>query len=77
VSFVTYGTHGGSRAAVQIQGVLQGLHMRELTDHLEVRIGDDDVDDNGQVLDVEAVLAPYAELSRRIDAQMRAALAEN
>ncbi|MGC2486013.1 MAG: NADPH-dependent FMN reductase [Acidimicrobiales bacterium] len=74
VSFVTYGNHGGSRAALQIQGVLEGLHMKELSDHLEVRITDEDVDDKGQILDVDAVLVPYRDQMRSINAQMTAAL---
>jgi NAD(P)H-dependent FMN reductase len=76
VSFVTYGTHGGSRGAIQIQGVLQGLHMVELTDHLEVIITADDVDENGQLLDVNAVLSPYDDQTRLIAAQMTAALVD-
>jgi NAD(P)H-dependent FMN reductase len=76
VSFVTYGTHGGSRAAIQIQGVLEGLHMKELLDHLEVKIIASDVDDNGQLLDVDAVLSPYETQTRLIVAQMSAALQE-
>jgi NAD(P)H-dependent FMN reductase len=43
-SYVTYGTRGGSKAAEQFHQLLQGLHMRELDDHLEVVITDDDVD---------------------------------
>jgi NAD(P)H-dependent FMN reductase len=74
VSFVTYGTHGGSRGAIQIEGVLQGLHMKELSDHLEVIIADDDVDHNGQLLDPLAVLSPYEEQTRLIATQMAAAL---
>jgi NAD(P)H-dependent FMN reductase len=77
VSFVTYGNHGGSRAAVQIQGVLQGLHMKELSDHLEVRITTEDVDENCQILDLDAMLAPYLEQMTVIDAQMSAALAKS
>jgi hypothetical protein len=73
---VTYGNHGGSRGAIQIQGVLEGLHMKQLSDHLEVRIADEDVDDNGQILDLDAVLAPYLERAKLIDAQMTTALAD-
>jgi NAD(P)H-dependent FMN reductase len=74
VSFVTFGTRGGSRAALQIQGVFQGLHMRELTDHLEVRINEDDLDDKWQLKDLMAVLLPYQEQTRAIDREMVAAL---
>jgi NAD(P)H-dependent FMN reductase len=75
VTFVTYGTRGGSRAAAQIQGVLQGLHMRELPDHLEVRITEDDIDEQWQLKDLPAVFAPYQVQMRAIDAQMVAFLA--
>lgn len=59
VSYVTYGTRGGSKGAEQLHGVLQGLRMRELPDHLEVVITDDDVDEDGQLRDIDAVLRPY------------------
>ena len=75
VSFVTYGNHGGSRAALQIQGVFQGLHMKELADHLEVRITAEDVDDKGQILVLDAILTPYRSQIASIDAEMIAALA--
>ena len=74
VTFATYGTHGGSQAAAQLQGVLAGLHMRELDDHLEIVITLDDVDRDWQVKDLESVLAPHRYQIRRIDRQMRAAL---
>jgi NAD(P)H-dependent FMN reductase len=74
VSFVTFGTRGGSRAAAQIQGVLQGLHMRELADHLEVRIAEDDVDEQWQLKDIQAILSPYWAQTRAIDEEMVAAV---
>ncbi|MGC1238151.1 MAG: NAD(P)H-dependent oxidoreductase [Acidimicrobiales bacterium] len=74
VSFVTFGTRGGSRAAAQIQVVLQGLHMRELADHLEVRIAEDDVDEQWQLKDIQAILSPYWAQTRAIDEEMVAAL---
>jgi NAD(P)H-dependent FMN reductase len=73
-SFVTYGTHGGSRAADQFSGLLRGLHMIELADHLEVVITDEDVDASWQLRDLDAVMFPYTEQTRAIDAQMVAAL---
>jgi NAD(P)H-dependent FMN reductase len=74
VSFVTFGTRGGSRAAAQIQVVLQGLHMRELADHLEVRIAEDDVDEQWQLKDIQAILSPYWAQTRTIDEEMVAAM---
>jgi NAD(P)H-dependent FMN reductase len=76
-SFVTYGTRGGSKGAEQIHGVLQGLKMQELDAHLEVFISDKDVDQNGQLIDVEALMAPYHTLLRAIDAQMLEALTDH
>ncbi len=74
VSYVTYGTRGGSKGAEQIRGVLQGLHMRELPDHLEIVITDDDVDEDWQLRQVDAVMRPYRARARAIDAQMVEAL---
>jgi NAD(P)H-dependent FMN reductase len=74
VSFATFGTRGGSRAALQIQGVFQGLHMRELADHLEIVIGEDDVDEEWQLKDLDGLLSLYREQTRAIDREMVAAL---
>jgi NAD(P)H-dependent FMN reductase len=60
VSYLTFGTRGGNRAAAQIQGVLAGLHMVELDDHLEVVITKDDLDEDWQLRDLPATMAPYA-----------------
>jgi hypothetical protein len=54
--------------------VLQGLKMRELPDHLEVVITDDDVDEDCRPLDCEAVLRPYRAQTRAIDTPMVEAL---
>ncbi|NKF24264.1 NADPH-dependent FMN reductase [Solimonas marina] len=74
VSYVTYGTHGGNKGADQIRGVLAGLKMRELNQHLEVVITDKDVDDDWQLRDLDAVMHPYCTAALRIDAQMVEAL---
>jgi NAD(P)H-dependent FMN reductase len=73
VSYVTFGTRGGNRGAAQIDGVLAGLHMNPLDDHLEVVITQDDLDEEWQLRDLEATLAAYAQTTRAIDAQMTAA----
>jgi len=75
-SYVTYGTRGGHKAAVQFQGVLGGLDMRELDDHVEAVITMEDLDDNWQLRDLEATLSPYVEVTRTIDAQMIEALSD-
>jgi NAD(P)H-dependent FMN reductase len=74
VSFVTFGTRGGSRAAEQIKGVFQGLHMAELADHLEVIVSEDDVDEEWQLKDLDGLLSPYREQTRAMDHEMVAAL---
>jgi NAD(P)H-dependent FMN reductase len=73
-SCVTYGTRGGAKGAVQLHGVLEGIHMRQLDDHLEVFVTDDAVDENWQLRDLEALMHPYRAQVRTIDAQMVEAL---
>jgi NAD(P)H-dependent FMN reductase len=73
-SYVTYGTRGGNKAAAQFRGLLGGLHMQELDDHLEVIITEDDVDGNWQLRDLDATLRPYRAETRKIDAEMVEAL---
>lgn len=73
-SYVTYGTRGGNKGAEQISGVLEGLKMRELDTHLEVFISDDDVDDDGQLRDLAALMRPYHAQAKAIDAEMTEAL---
>jgi NAD(P)H-dependent FMN reductase len=70
VSFATYGTRGGNRAAKQLQSVLAGLHMRELHDHLEIVITINDVDSQWQVKDLDAVLGPHRDQLGHIAGQM-------
>lgn len=71
---VTYGTRGGSKAADQLHGVLEGLHMRPLEDRLEIVIPAEDVDEDWQLRDVGATLRPYLEQARRLDEQLLEAL---
>jgi NAD(P)H-dependent FMN reductase len=76
-SYATYGTRGGSKAAGQFHMVLAGLHMRELDDHLELVITDDDVDADWQLRDLDATLRPYLAQARAVDAQMVEALKDS
>ena len=73
-SFVTFGTRGGSRAAEHFVSVMRGLHMVELADHLEVVITEEDVDQAWQLRDLAAVMSPYVDQTRVIDAEMVTAL---
>jgi NAD(P)H-dependent FMN reductase len=77
VSVLTYGTHGGSKAAEQFSTVLHGLHMRVLDDHIEATITKDDLDENWQLKDASATLQPNLPAVQRIDAQFSEALSAN
>ena len=59
---------------MQLQGVLDGIHMRQLDERLEVFITDKDVDENWQLRDPEALMQPYRAQVRTIDGQMVEAL---
>lgn len=74
VTFATYGTRGGNKAAEQFHQVLQGLHMQQLDDHLELVVTDDAVDEDWQLRDVEATLHPYQVQVKAISAQLLEAL---
>ncbi len=73
-TMVTYGTRGGNRGAAQLSTVLQGLEMRQLRDHLEVKVTHDDLDADWQITGIGALMAPYQEQTKAIDAQMADAL---
>jgi NAD(P)H-dependent FMN reductase len=78
VTYVTYGTHGGARAAQQIEGVLAGLKMRELDQHLEVVITEEhvvhDVDGNRHLRSLDSLMQRYRTHTKVIDAQLVEAL---
>jgi NAD(P)H-dependent FMN reductase len=71
---VTYGTRGGNKGAQQLHGVLEGLHMRALEDHIEIAIAADDVDEDWQLRDRDATLHPYRAQVKRLDTQLVEAL---
>jgi NAD(P)H-dependent FMN reductase len=70
VSCVTYGARGGNKSAAQMHGVLQGLHMRELDERLEIIITDSDVDPDGRILDLNALMHPHLTAVKAIDAAL-------
>jgi NAD(P)H-dependent FMN reductase len=74
VSCVTYGARGGGKSAAQMRGVLQGLRMRELGEHLEVVITDEHKDADEQILNVNALMHPYLARAKAIDAALVEAL---
>lgn len=59
VGLVTYGGHGGFQAALGLGLVIRGLHMLPLPTNPQISIGDDDIDEHGQMVDVDALLSPY------------------
>jgi len=67
---VTYGTRGGARAAEQMRTVLQGLHMRALQQAVELSIADTDLDEEGQLIDLETTLGPFAPAVRALDIEL-------
>ncbi|MGW7536070.1 NADPH-dependent FMN reductase [Amycolatopsis sp. NPDC054798] len=73
-SLLTYGSRGGGKAAEQFTGVLHGLHMRVLDTHVEAVITDQDVDDQGQLLDLDRTLRPNRAVLRKLGAEMAEAL---
>jgi NAD(P)H-dependent FMN reductase len=73
---VTYGTRGGNRGAEQLRGVLTGLHMRTLSDNVELVITEADLDEDWQLKDIDATLRPFQEQTRALDTQMFQALKE-
>jgi NAD(P)H-dependent FMN reductase len=73
---VTYGTRGGNKSADQFHGVLEGVHMRQLDDRLEIVITEGDVDEDWQLRDIDTTLRPYREQVRQLDAQLVEALTD-
>lgn len=73
---VTYGTRGGNKGALQLHGVLEGVHMRPLESRLEIVIGEDDVDERWQLTDAHATLRPYLPQVRQLDAELLEALTD-
>jgi NAD(P)H-dependent FMN reductase len=67
---VTYGHHGGGKAAEQIRLVLQGLHMIPADPPVLLSVADRDTDADGRLLDAEQTLGParpgVASLDRRL-----------
>jgi NAD(P)H-dependent FMN reductase len=77
VSTVTYGTRGGGKAADQLRQVCNGLHMRPVETRIEVVITEEQVDGDWQLIDIDATMRPYADLIRRLDADMLEALEDS
>ena len=58
----------------QLATVSQGLDIRQLNDHLEVKITHEDVDDDWQLKDLESLMTPSREQVMAMDMQMAVAL---
>jgi NAD(P)H-dependent FMN reductase len=74
---VTYGTRGGARAAAGLRPVLEGLHMRALEQGVELSIGKGDVDELGQLLDIDTTFEPFAAAVRAMDAELSDSLEDD
>jgi len=48
-----------------MRGVLQGLHMRVAAQNVELSITDADVDEKGQLINIESTLTRSLQRSRR------------
>lgn len=74
-SVFTFGTRGGVMAADQLTQVLNGVHMRVLDARVTAVISKADLDDEWQLIDIAATLAPTRAALREIDAEFAAAIA--
>lgn len=73
-AMVTYGTHGGQKAAAGFRVVLDGVHSRPLDTNLELAITRSDTDGAGQLRDLDTTFAPYREQVRLLNTELTASL---
>lgn len=74
VSLVTYGGHGGFQAALGLGLVVRGLHMRPLPTNPQISISEHDTDEQGQLMDVDALLSPYLPSFQSMGAEFLSAM---
>lgn len=67
---VTYGTHGGGKAALQLRTVLQGLHMTSIETDVKLSIPGHAKDDSGRVVDIDGTLSPFMPDVLQLDAEL-------
>ena len=58
---VSYGFHGGGKAAAQLRQVLEGLHMRPTNATPQITITHEMHGEDGQIHDMPLTFAPYGE----------------
>jgi hypothetical protein len=51
-------------------GVLRGLHMRTVEQNVELSIADTDVDEKGQLIDIESTLGLFVPSVQALDTQL-------
>jgi NAD(P)H-dependent FMN reductase len=71
---VTYGNHGGGKAALQLQGVLQGLHMRNTPTNLELSFNNKMLRKDGAFNDIRSDFASYEQPLLRLSAELHTML---
>jgi NAD(P)H-dependent FMN reductase len=69
-SIVTYGNHGGGKAALQLQGVLQGLHMRNTSTNLALSFNNEMLREDGAFKDIGSDFASYEKPSLELSAEL-------
>jgi NAD(P)H-dependent FMN reductase len=74
VSLVTYGRHGGSKAALQMQQILKGLHMRNTHTNLEISINETMFNEAGQFKHIQTDLASYKATAHSMTNELSALL---
>jgi NAD(P)H-dependent FMN reductase len=58
-SIITYGTRGGVRASIQLQEVLEGLHMRNTATNPQLSFSKEMLDENFQLKDINTDFLIY------------------
>jgi NAD(P)H-dependent FMN reductase len=72
---VTYGNHGGGKAAIQLQQVLTGLHMRTAPEPVLLTVLLDAAESSDVAGELPPILAPSAAAVRDLDLALTTLLA--
>ena len=71
---VSYGYHGGDKAAAQLLQVLNGIRMRPATTMPQITLTKESHGEDGQIRDLPAAFAPFAESISKAAAELSALL---
>jgi NAD(P)H-dependent FMN reductase len=69
-AIVTYGNHGGGKAAVQLQEVLQGLHMRNTSTNLALSFNNEMLREDGAFKDIGSDFVSYEKPLLELSAEL-------